>query len=249
MHSAVAPARPRLPNLLETPGMELTGEHRIPAPRDVVWKALHDADILKDCIKGCEKFEFVSDDEIVARVKAKVGPVSATFDADVFIENEKAPESYTLRGEGKGGIAGFAKGTADVHLAEDGADTILSFHAKASIGGKLAQLGSRLVDTTAKKYAADFFSELSRKLSEGEVAAPVGAAAGLSPQTAAAAGTPSPAPGVSPLEPGPMDTSTGTPAVGGATGPHAREGSINTTLWVLAAVAIAVAVAALFAIT
>lgn len=144
--------------------MQLTGEHRIPAPRQKVWEALHDPEILKDCIKGCQKLEFVSDDKIAAKVQAKVGPVKATFDADVGIENSVAPERYTLVGEGKGGVAGFAKGSADVNLAEDGDDTILTYDAKAQIGGKLAQLGSRLVDTTAKKYAADFFSTLSEKL-------------------------------------------------------------------------------------
>jgi hypothetical protein len=239
--------------------MELTGEHRIPAPRDVVWKALHDADILKDCIKGCEKFEFVSDDEIVARVKAKVGPVSATFDADVFIENEVPPESYTLRGEGKGGVAGFAKGSADVHLAEDGPDTILTYHAKATVGGKLAQLGSRLVDNTAKKYAADFFSTLTEKLTEGPGAEPQPAGDVVAAEALASAGAPAPtpsaastgsAPAGSAMEPGPADVNAGKQVLGGAGTEPAHEGggTTSTTLWILAALAVAVAAAALFAI-
>ncbi|UOM36419.1 CoxG family protein [Acuticoccus sp. I52.16.1] len=146
--------------------MEMTGEHRIPAPRKVVWEALHDPEILKDCIKGCQTLEKKSDHEMVARVQAKVGPVKATFDADVEIVNENAPASYTLQGEGKGGVAGFAKGKADVQLAEDGENaTILTYQVDAKVGGKLAQLGSRLVDTTAKKYAADFFEEFCAKLS------------------------------------------------------------------------------------
>ncbi|MEM6848455.1 MAG: carbon monoxide dehydrogenase subunit G [Pseudomonadota bacterium] len=149
--------------------MEITGEHRIPASRERVWAALHDPDVLKECITGCQSIEKTSPERFLGKVLAKVGPVKATFDADVSIENAVAPESYTLVGEGKGGVAGFAKGSADVQLAEDGADTILSYQVRARIGGKLAQLGSRLVDTTVKKYAADFFSALSEKLGRADV--------------------------------------------------------------------------------
>ncbi|WP_108662526.1 CoxG family protein [Acuticoccus kandeliae] len=147
--------------------MELSGEHRIPAPRSVVWEALHDPEILKDCIKGCQRLEKLNDHQMEATVQAKVGPVKATFEANVEIVDPVAPERYTLTGEGKGGVAGFAKGSAEVILTEDGNDTILTYNANAKIGGKLAQLGSRLVDTTAKKYAADFFSTLSEKLGGG----------------------------------------------------------------------------------
>lgn len=147
--------------------MELTGEHRIPAPRQVVWEALHDPQILRECITGCQSLDMADDGTMKAKVTAKVGPVKATFDADVEIVNENAPVSYTLQGEGKGGVAGFAKGKADVSLAEDGTDTILTYSAEAKIGGKLAQLGSRLVDSTAKKYAADFFTCLSEKVGSG----------------------------------------------------------------------------------
>ncbi|MCF3935948.1 carbon monoxide dehydrogenase subunit G [Acuticoccus sp. M5D2P5] len=147
--------------------MELSGEHRIPAPRSVVWEALHDPEILKDCIKGCQRLEKLNDHQMEATVQAKVGPVKATFEANVDIVDPVAPERYTLTGEGKGGVAGFAKGSAEVILTEDGDDTILTYNANAKIGGKLAQLGSRLVDTTAKKYAADFFATLSEKLGGG----------------------------------------------------------------------------------
>ncbi|WMS40867.1 carbon monoxide dehydrogenase subunit G [Acuticoccus sp. MNP-M23] len=147
--------------------MELTGEHRIPAPRETVWKALHDPEILQACVKGCKELTKISDDELAGKVEAKVGPVKATFDAVVKITDPVAPERYTLVGEGKGGVAGFAKGSAEVVLAEDGDDTILTYNAKANIGGKLAQLGSRLVDSTARKYAADFFQNLSEILSKG----------------------------------------------------------------------------------
>ena len=155
--------------------MELTGEHRIPASRDKVWAALHDPAILKECITGCQSIEMTSPDRLLGKVLAKVGPVKAPFDADVSIENAIAPESYTLVGEGKGGVAGFAKGSADVQLTEDGGDTILSYQARAKIGGKLAQLGSRLVDTTAKKYAADFFAALSEKLGGSDLSEHAGA--------------------------------------------------------------------------
>ena len=150
--------------------MELTGEHRIPASRKVVWEALHDPDLLRTCITGCESLEFVEDDKMKARVTAKVGPVKATFDANVAIVDATEPEGYTLQGEGKGGVAGFAKGSAKVRLTEDGDATLLHYEADAKVGGKLAQLGSRLVDSTAKRYAADFFSCLSEKLGGGATA-------------------------------------------------------------------------------
>ncbi|UOM34986.1 CoxG family protein [Acuticoccus sp. I52.16.1] len=182
--------------------MELTGEHRIPAPRQVVWEALHDPEILRACITGCQSLEMADDGTMKAKVTAKVGPVKATFDADVEIVNENAPVGYTLQGEGKGGVAGFAKGKADVTLAEDGADTILTYAAEAKIGGKLAQLGSRLVDSTAKKYASDFFSCLSEKVGAG-AAAESGADAtdaGAEPVMPSAAPAPAeaPVPGATP---------------------------------------------------
>ncbi|MEM7694579.1 MAG: carbon monoxide dehydrogenase subunit G [Pseudomonadota bacterium] len=179
--------------------MEMTGEHKIPAPRKMVWDALHDPEILKDCIKGCQRLEKVSERALRASVLAKVGPVKATFDADVTIVDPVAPEKYTLVGEGKGGVAGFAKGSADVTLSDAGADTLLAYHVRASVGGKLAQLGSRLVDTTAKKYAADFFDTLSQKLSVAAVTPPVSPTAakleeGFSQMETAAAGGPVDAP-------------------------------------------------------
>ncbi|RAH98826.1 carbon monoxide dehydrogenase [Acuticoccus sediminis] len=172
--------------------MELTGEHRIPAPRQVVWEALHDPEILRECITGCQSLDMAEDGTMKAKVTAKVGPVKATFDADVEIVNENAPVSYTLQGEGKGGVAGFAKGKADVTLTEDGADTILAYSAEAKIGGKLAQLGSRLVDSTAKKYASDFFTCLSAKVGAG--AAPAEAASETTVEAVAPSEAPAPAP-------------------------------------------------------
>ncbi|MEX3011220.1 carbon monoxide dehydrogenase subunit G [Hoeflea sp. TYP-13] len=138
--------------------MEMNGEERIAASRDVVWAALNNPEILRQCIPGCQSLEMISDNEMSAAVKLKVGPVSATFKGAVTLENINAPESYTITGEGKGGIAGFAKGGADVVLREDGAETILTYDVKAQVGGKLAQLGSRLIDSTSKKLAGQFFA-------------------------------------------------------------------------------------------
>ncbi|MCK7611317.1 SRPBCC family protein [Roseibium sediminicola] len=141
--------------------MDMSGSHRIPAKREKVWEALNDPDILKACIPGCESLEKTSDNEMSAAVTSKIGPVKAKFKGAVTLENIKAPESYTIVGEGKGGVAGFAKGSADVSLAEEGDETVLSYAAKAQVGGKLAQLGSRLIDSTAKKMAEDFFTKFT----------------------------------------------------------------------------------------
>ena len=138
--------------------MEMQGEERIAASREAVWAALNDPEILKQCIPGCQSLEMTGDNEMSAAVKLKVGPVSATFKGSVTLENMRPPEGYTITGEGKGGIAGFAKGGADVALREDGADTVLTYDVKAQVGGKLAQLGSRLIDSTSKKLAGQFFA-------------------------------------------------------------------------------------------
>ena len=146
--------------------MDMTGEERINAPRDAVWAALNDPDILKRCIPGCQVLEMTSPTELAATVKIKIGPVSATFNGEVTLSNINAPESYTISGEGKGGIAGFAKGGADVVLKEDGSETILQYAAKAQVGGKLAQLGARLVDSTSQKLAQQFFADFNAAVSE-----------------------------------------------------------------------------------
>lgn len=138
--------------------MDMTGEYRIPAPRETVWAALNDPEVLKASIPGCEELNQVSPTELTAKVTAKVGPVKAKFAGDVRLEDLDPPSSYVLKGEGKGGAAGFAKGGAKVTLDEDGSDTVLRYEAHADIGGKLAQLGSRLVQGAAKKTADDFFA-------------------------------------------------------------------------------------------
>ena len=143
--------------------MELKGEYRIAAPRDQVWVMLNDPDVLRECIPGCESLEGSAADGFSARVTTKVGPVKATFTGSVTLTNVNPPESYRISGEGKGGVAGFAKGGADVHLATEGADTLLTYTANAQVGGKLAQLGARLIDSTAKKLADQFFACFAAK--------------------------------------------------------------------------------------
>jgi hypothetical protein len=150
--------------------MDMTGEYRIPAPRDTVWRALNDPDVLRASIPGCEELQLVSENELTAKVTTKIGPVKQKFNGDVFLENVNAPHSYTLRGEGKG-TAGFAKGAADVQLEEDGGETVLRYPAHADVGGKLAQLGSRLVKGSAQKMADDFFGNFVAHVSGAPAAA------------------------------------------------------------------------------
>ena len=148
--------------------MELSGEQKIAAPRDKVYEALNDPEILKQCIPGCRTLNKSSDTEMDAEVGLKVGPVKATFKGAVTLSNLNPPTSYTITGEGKGGAAGFAKGGADVELLEDGAGTILKYDVKAQLGGKIAQLGSRLVDSTARKLSGDFFKKFGELVESGE---------------------------------------------------------------------------------
>lgn len=147
--------------------MDMSGEYRIPAPRETVWKAINDPDVLKECIPGCDSLEKTSDTEMAAQVTAKVGPIKAKFKGTVTLSELDPPKSYKITGEGKGGAVGFAKGGADISLAEEGNETILTYTAKAQVGGKLAQLGSRLVDGAAKKMADEFFGNLAAKLGGG----------------------------------------------------------------------------------
>ena len=143
----------------------IEGEERISAPIGKVWEALNDPAVLKECIPGCESLVKNSDTDMAATVVLKIGPIKASFNGAVTLKNLNPPHSYTIEGEGKGGIAGFAKGGADVTLAEDGADaTVLKYAAKADVGGKIAQLGSRLITSTSKKLAGEFFSTFGQKV-------------------------------------------------------------------------------------
>ncbi|HWA41748.1 MAG TPA: carbon monoxide dehydrogenase subunit G [Hypericibacter adhaerens] len=160
--------------------MEMTGEYRITAPREAVWRALNDPAVLKQCIPGCEEIEKVSDTEMTAKVVAKVGPVSAKFGGKVTLSDLDPPNGYKITGEGTGGAVGFAKGGADVKLKPDetGQGTILTYTVNAAVGGKLAQIGARLIDGTARKLADEFFSKFSALVSaQAGAAAPAAAAA------------------------------------------------------------------------
>ena len=141
--------------------MELTEQRTIAIHRDAVYAALNDPEILKQCIPGCKELNMHSPTELEAVMGLKIGPVKATFNSAVTLTNLNPPESYTLLGEGKGGPAGFAKGSADVRLIEEGDSTVLEYTVKANVGGKLAQIGSRLVESTTRKIAANFFEKFT----------------------------------------------------------------------------------------
>lgn len=149
--------------------MDLSDEIRISAPRDVVYRALNDPEILRECIPGCEELIQHSPEQLEAKVVLKIGPVKARFAGEVTLDTSNAPGGFTLTGEGKGGAAGFAKGGADVTLTEDGDDTILAYTATVDIGGKIAQLGSRLIAGTAKKLSGKFFTRFGEIVSEQSV--------------------------------------------------------------------------------
>ena len=168
--------------------MDMTGTQHIDAPRDVVWRALNDPEVLRQSIPGCQSIDKISDTEMNAKVILKVGPVKATFAGKVTLSDLDPPNGYTITGEGSGGAAGFAKGSATVRLLAAAGGTDLSYEVKAQIGGKLAQLGARLIDATAKKLAGDFFKDFGNA---------------VAPPAAAAAATVEPAPAPAPAAPAP----------------------------------------------
>lgn len=141
--------------------MEIKGEYSIPATQEQVWEALNDPEVLKQCIPGCDEIEKLSDTEMAATVTAKVGPVKAKFKGKVTLSDLDPPNGYTISGEGQGGAAGFAKGGAKVVLAANEGGTTLTYEVDATVGGKLAQIGSRLIEGTARKMADQFFSALT----------------------------------------------------------------------------------------
>jgi len=164
--------------------LELKDERRIPAAREKVFAALNDPEVLRQCIPGCESLEKLSDTQMAAIVSLKVGPVKARFQGKVDLSNINPPVSYTIMGEGSGGAAGAARGGADVVLVEDGNGTLLKYGARAEVVGKLAQLGGRLIDSTAKSLAGQFFDRFAELV--GGEAEPVPAAAASPPAAAAA---------------------------------------------------------------
>jgi uncharacterized protein len=150
--------------------MQMSDSQRIPASKETVWAALNNPDILKQCIPGCQSLEMSEANEMTATVVLKVGPVKATFGGKVTLSDFDPPNSYRISGEGSGGIAGFAKGGATVKLGSESPDvTVLTYEVDAQIGGKLAQLGGRLIDSTAKKLASEFFASFGELVGSAAV--------------------------------------------------------------------------------
>jgi carbon monoxide dehydrogenase subunit G len=141
--------------------MEFTGRYLVPAPPETVWAALNDPEILKQCVPGCEELEKTDPTHFRATAVLKIGPVRATFKANLALDDLDPPKRCTLKGEGQGGVAGFARGEAQVLLEPEPGGTALSYSASATIGGKLAQIGQRLIDGAAKQIADDFFTRFS----------------------------------------------------------------------------------------
>ncbi len=144
--------------------MDIKGEYRIAASREKVFAALNDPEILKACIPGCESLDKASDTEMSAKVRLRIGPVSAAFSGKVTLSDIDPPNGYKISGEGQGGVAGFAKGGAVVKLADDGGVTVLSYDVDAQVGGKIAQVGARLIQGTARKLADQFFGKFAESV-------------------------------------------------------------------------------------
>lgn len=216
--------------------MDMTGAYAIPAPRSKVWDALNDPEILKQCIPGCDEVIKLSDTEMTAKVTARVGPVRAHFAGKVTLSELDPPNGYRISGEGTGGAAGFAKGGATVHLVDEGEGTRLSYTVEAHVGGKLAQIGSRLIDATARKMADDFFSHFAEI-----VGGPVPAAAAAAPEPIVEAPSePAPAPAAAPPPPVAAPTPTAAPLPPPVAAPApsapppspARPGRLSPGIWV-----------------
>lgn len=223
--------------------MDMSGEYRIAAPREIVWASLNDPDLLRECIPGCEEVEKTSPTEFVAKVTAKVGPVKARFSGKVAMSDLDPPNGYRISGEGQGGAAGFAKGGAEVKLEADGADTLMRYTVNANVGGKLAQIGSRLIDATARKMAEDFFGRFAAIVAERAAAAapaeaaPEPAATDEPAATEPAAAVPPPA-----AAPAPQPA----PAAATADASPSRR-ALNPTVWIIGLIALAVLILLVFA--
>jgi len=161
--------------------MEIKGEYKIPASREKVFAALNDPTVLQACIPGCESLEKTSDTEMNAKVRLRIGPVSATFTGKVTLSDIDPPNGYRISGEGQGGPAGFAKGGAVVKLVDDSGATVLTYNVDAQVGGKIAQVGARLIDGTAKKLADEFFGKFATTVGGPAPAAAVAGAASDAP--------------------------------------------------------------------
>ncbi len=185
--------------------MDMTGERRIPAPRERVWTALNDPEILKASIPGCQSLEKTSENDMAATATVKIGPISARFAGKVHLSDLDPPNGYRISGEGQGGVAGFAKGGAAVTLADEGEFTLLNYTVNAQVGGKIAQLGARLIDASAKQMADSFFERFSNAVAGpaevgasglAGVAAATAETVGAIPAAAAATMAPTPSPTV-----------------------------------------------------
>src|SRR5271168_2319423 len=170
--------------------MEFKGHYLIPASPQKVWNSLNDPQILRQCVPGCERMDKTDDTHFNAAAVLKIGPVKATFNANIALDNLDPPRRCTLKGEGQGGVAGFARGEAEVVLTPEGDGTVLSYTAQAQIGGKLAQIGQRLIDGAAKQIADDFFVRF---------------AAAVANVPDAAVETPMPAPEIAPQTTAPVE--------------------------------------------
>lgn len=179
--------------------MDMSGERRIPAPRQKVWEALNDTEVLRGCIPGCETLERTAEHDMKATATIKIGPISARFNGNIHLTDIDAPNSYRISGEGQGGVAGFAKGGANVRLSDEGPFTVLTYDVKAQVGGKIAQLGARLIDATSKQMADLFFDRFTAEVSgpqeiaaQGPVVAPAVAVADATGTAPAGTATPMP---------------------------------------------------------
>jgi carbon monoxide dehydrogenase subunit G len=174
--------------------MEIKGEYKIAAPREKVFAALNDVAVLQACIPGCESLEKTSDTEMKARVRMRIGPVSASFSGKVTLSDIDPPNGYKISGEGQGGAAGFAKGGAVVALREDAGETVLNYNVDAQVGGKIAQVGARLIDGTAKKLADEFFGKFATVVGGPPPAAAVAGTASDATPASGVVSPPSPPP-------------------------------------------------------
>ncbi len=212
--------------------MKMNGEFRVPTDRETVWRALNDPEVLKECLPGCQEIEKTSDTEMTATLALKVGPVKATFAGGVTLSDLDPPNGYTLSGQGQGGTAGFASGEAKVRLVEEGGETVVHYDVDAKVGGKLAQIGSRLIDSTAKKLAKQFFDSLAEKLGGGDAAEPEPAPPAPAQPEAPAADAP---------EQDPPAADAGPPLA-----PAAKRMGLPTAAWAAAVVAVAVVLILVF---
>ncbi len=233
--------------------MKMKGEFRVPTDRETVWRALNDTEILKECLPGCQEIEKTSDTEMAATLVIKVGPVKATFKGGVTLSDLDPPNGYTISGQGQGGTAGFASGEARVRLVEEEGATVVQYDVDAKVGGKLAQIGSRLIDSTAKKLAKQFFDKLAEKLGGGEDAEAEDEAVPEPEAAAAAPAEPAPAPDPAPAPPEPAESPADAPSEGAPAAdagpplpPAVQRKGLPTAAWAAAVVVVAVVLILVF---